>query len=121
MNNLDKEAWLKEIPELIYKLKLNYNFYYSCFYARINKDIIEIVNKAKHKHKIILYNKNNRFFLVVYKKNKTDIYCTTEYKNDTNNSRIRYFVKKFERAYKKAEHDYEVQQFQTTPGFCTGI
>lgn len=107
MTELKKDSWLSEIPELIYLLKFKYNFYYSGYYARINKDILEIVNqkKEKNRHKVVLYNRNNRFFLVVYTKNSPDIYYTNEYKNDTNNNRINYFKKKFLRAYNKAAED----------------
>ena len=106
MKNLNKDAWLSEIPDMIYLLKRKYNFYYSGFYARINKDILEAINPNKHRHKIVLYNRGQRFFLVVYKKNDYDIYFTNEYVNDKKNNRIQYFVKKFRRAYIKAEEDY---------------
>ena len=39
MKTLNKEEWLSEMPELIYNLKLNYNFYFSGFYTNIKKDI----------------------------------------------------------------------------------
>lgn len=107
MKKLEKEEWLNYIPDMIYKLKKNYNFYYSGYYARINKDILEAINPDKHKHKIVLYNRNQRFFIVVYKKNDFDIYFTNEYVNDEKNNRIQYFVKKFKRVYKKAEAEYD--------------
>lgn len=107
MTELKKDSWLNEIPELIYLLKFKYNFYYSGFYARINKDILDIVDqkKEKNKHKIVLYNRNNRFFLVVYTKNSPDIYYTNEYRDDKTVSRISYFKKKFMKAYNKASED----------------
>lgn len=111
MITLNKEEWLKEIPELIYKLKLNYNFYFSGYYATIKKDILEIIKNPKHRHKIAIYNKNNRFFLVVYRKGSPDIYVCTEYKNDDNNNRISYFMRKFRKSYKKAETLYEEQLY----------
>lgn len=107
MKTLNKEEWLSEIPELIYNLKLNYNFYFSGFYTRIKKDILEIIKNPKNKHKISIYNKDNRFWLVVYKKGTPDIYYTAEYKKDTSGSRISYFMKKFRKSYKKAEAEYE--------------
>ena len=103
MKILNKEEWLSEMPEL----KLNYNFYFSGFYTRIKKDILEIVKNPKHKHKISIYNKDNRFWLVVYKKGSIDIYYTAEYKKDTNTNRISYFMKKFNKSYEKAEKEYE--------------
>ena len=109
MTELKKDSWLSEIPELIYLLKTKYNFYFSGYYARINKDILEIVDqkREKNRHKIVLYNRNNRFFLVVFTKNSPEIYYTNEYRDDKNNNRIRYFIEKFRRAYKKAEKEYE--------------
>ena len=106
MKILNKEDWLNDMPKLIYNLKLNYNFYFSGFYTRIKKDILEIIKNPKNKHKISIYNKDNRFWLVVYKKESPDIYYTAEYKKDTNNSRISYFMKKFRKSYEKAESDY---------------
>ena len=107
MITLSKDEWLSEIPKLIYNLKLNYNFYFSGFYTRIKKDILDIIKNPKNKHKISIYNKDNRFFLVVYKKGSTDIYYTAEYKRDTSNSRISYFMKKFRKSYEQAESEYE--------------
>lgn len=107
MKILNKEEWLSEMPELIHNLKLNYNFYFSGFYTRIKKDILEIIKNPKNKHKISIYNKDNKFWLVVYKKRSIDIYYTAEYKKDTNNSRISYFMKKFRKSYEKAESEYE--------------
>ena len=111
MKTLSKEQWLTEMPELIYKLKLNYNFYFSGYYTTIRKDILEIIKNPKHKHKIAIYNKDNRFFLVVYRKGSPDIYTCTEYKNDTKQSRISYFMRKFRKSYKKAEAEYEEQVY----------
>lgn len=107
MKTLSKEQWLSEMPELIHNLKLNYNFYFSGFYTRIKKDILEIVKNPKNKHKISIYNKDNRFWLVVYKKDSFDIYYTAEYKKDTSSSRISYFMKKFRKSYEEAEKEYE--------------
>ena len=107
MITLSKEEWLNDIPKLIYNLKLNYNFYFSGFYTKIKKDILEIVKNPKNKHKISIYNKDNRFWLVVYKKGVPDIYYTGEYKKDTSSSRINYFMRKFRKSYKNAEAEYE--------------
>ena len=107
MRTLNKEEWLSEMPKLIYDLKLNYNFYFSGFYTKIKKDILEIIKNPKNKHKISIYNKDNRFWLVVYKKESPNIYYTAEYKKDTNNSRINYFMSKFRKSYERAEVEYE--------------
>lgn len=113
MRTLNKEEWLNEMPQLIYNLKRNYNFYFSGFYVTITKDILDIVKNPKNKHKISIYKRanDNRFFLVVYRKGSPDIYYTAEYKNDTSSNRIRYFMKKFEKSYKKAEAEYEEQLY----------
>ena len=107
MKTLNKEEWLSEIPELIHNLKLNYNFYFSGFDTKIKKDILEIVKNPKNKHKISIYNKDNRFWLVVYRKGSPDIYYTAEYKKDTSTNRINYFMKKFRKSYEQAEAEYE--------------
>lgn len=111
MKTLSKEQWLTEMPELIYTLKYKYNFYFSGFYSRIKKDILEVIKNPKYKHKIVLYNKDNRFFLVVYRKGSPDVYVCTEYKNDINNNRISYFIRKFRKSYKKAEDNYAREEF----------
>ena len=107
MTTLSKEEWLNDMPKLIHNLKLNYNFYFSGFYTKIKKDILEIIKNPKNKHKISIYNKDNRFWLVVYKKGSPDIYYTAEYKQDTGSSRINYFMRKFRKSYKNAEAEYE--------------
>ena len=107
MKTLNKEEWLNEMPKLIYNLKLNYNFYFSGFYIKIKKDILEIIKNPKHQHKIAVYTKDNRFWLVVYRKGSPDIYYTAEYKKDTSNIRINYFMNKFKKKKKKAELEYE--------------
>lgn len=108
MKELDKETLLKEIPDLFYTLRFKYGFYFNGFITNINKDILEVVKarEAKNKHKIVIYNRNNRLFIVVYKKNGPDIYYCNEYRDDENDSRIKYFARKVRRAYQKAEDDY---------------
>ena len=95
------------MPKLIYKLKLDYNFYFSGYYSNIKRDILEIVKNPKNKHKIAIYCKDNRFWLVVYRKGSPDIYYISEYKKDAKTSRISYFMRKFRKSYKKAEAEYE--------------
>ena len=110
MKTLNKEEWLSEMPELIHNLKLNYNFYFSGFYTKIKKDILKIIKNAKNKQKMSIYNKDDRFWLVVYKKGSPDIYYTAEYKKDTSGSRISYFMRKFRKSYEKAEVEYESRE-----------
>ena len=121
MKTLNKEEWLSEMPELIYNLKLNYNFYFSGFYTKIKKDILEIIKNQKNKHKISIYNKDNRFWLVVYRKGSPDIYYTAEYKKDTNSSRISYFMKKFRKSYEEAEKEYESRIYSSDMVDARGI
>ena len=113
MKSLTKEQWLEEIPELIYKLKKDYGFYYSGFPVRITKDILEIIKNPKNKHKIVLYNKDQKFFVVVYRKNDSVIYYTTEYIKDQKWNRISYFTKKFKKFYDKAERELENDLFKS--------
>ena len=114
MITLNKEEWLSEMPELIHNLKLNYNFYFSGFYTKIKRDILDIVANSKHKHKIAVYTKDNRFWLVVYRKGSPDIYYTAEYKKDTNTNRINYFMRKFRKSYEKAEAEYDtIEEFNS--------
>ena len=121
MKTLNKEEWLSEMPELIHNLKLNYNFYFRGFYTKIKKDILEIVKNPKHKHKIAVYTKDNRFWLVVYRKGSPDIYYTAEYKKDTTSSRISYFMRKFRKSYKKAEAEYESRIYSSCMVDTRGI
>ena len=114
MKQLSKDEWLKEIPELIYKLKKDYNFYYSCFPVRISKDILEIVKNPKNRHKIVLYKSGNKYFLVVYRKADCVIYYTNAYWQDIDDgkyNRIRYFIKKFSKAYEKAKEELESELY----------
>lgn len=113
MKNLTKEQWLSEIPDMIYKLKKDYGFYYSGFPVRITKDILDVINTKKHKHKIVLYGKDQKYFLVVYRKNDTVIYYTTEYIKDSRYNRISYFTKKFKKFYNKAEKELENDLFKS--------
>lgn len=110
MKKLTKEEWLNTVPETIYKLKKNYGFYYSCYPCRITKDILEIASNSKHKHKVVVYTRGQRYFFVIYRKNDFDIYFTNEYVNDKNYNRQSYFLKKFKRAYKKAEVEYDKER-----------
>ena len=121
MKILNKEEWLSEMPELIHNLKLNYNFYFSGFYTKIKKDILEIIKNPKNKHKIAVYTKDNRFWLVVYRKGSPDIYYTAEYKKDSTPHRIRYFMRKFRKSYEKAEEEYESRIYSSCMVDTRGI
>ena len=116
MKIYSKEQWLKEMPELVYNLKLKYNFYFSGLFTKISRDIVEIVNekKEKNKHKFVLYIKNQRLFLVLYRKGSPDIYICNDYKDlelKKFRNQLHYFLNKLNRAYKKAEAEYEQKMF----------
>lgn len=114
MKKLTKDEWLRDMPEMIYRLKKDYGFYFSGFSCNIKKDILEAINPKKHRHKIVLYRRDQRFFLVVYRKNDQVIYFTNEYVDDKNWNRIRYFEKKFSRAYARAERELEDELYKGT-------
>lgn len=124
---LTRKEWLKELPEVIYNLKKNYNFYYSKRPIEIKRDIKDIVeeNYDRNRHKIILYRTKNRellsLYLVVYAKKTVTIYYCLEYRYEQNiiftdldgnptgqtgNKNqwtcIKRFMKKFDLAYEKA-------------------
>jgi hypothetical protein len=112
MKSLNKDEWLNDIPKIIYTLKKNYGFYYSGMRVKTTKDILEVINPKKHRHKIVLYQRGQRYFLVIYKKSGPDIYFTNEYVKDEKWNRMKYFQDKFYRAYKKAERDLENEMYR---------
>ena len=100
-----RKEWLKEMPELIKTLVSGYKFYYSGTYSRIKNDIKEhVLNKAdKNSHKICLYTKDARWFLVIYAKKCISIYYCDEYVySDKEWPNIKRFIKKFNLAYEEA-------------------
>ena len=111
MKSLSKEEWLRDIPELIYKLKKDYGFYYSGFKTHISKDILEVINPKKHNHKIVLYENNKTFYLVVYRKAGTDIYYTDIFR-DSSWRRIYSFITFFKKEYERAERELENDLFR---------
>ena len=120
-----RKEWLKEMPEVIYNLKKNYNFYYSCDrLSIIKKEITEVINKGyeRNRHKIVLYQRERRqVYLVVYAKKTVTVYYCNEYAyeqdiqyvdldgkptgttgNKNQWASIKRFMKKFDLAYEKA-------------------
>lgn len=85
-----RKEWLKEIPEVIYKLVSGYNFYYNGEYIHKVNNIEDVVksNYEKNRHKIVLYqSKNeNQVYLVVYSKKTVTIYYTNEYEYKERNA-----------------------------------
>ena len=83
-----RKEWLKEMPDVIYNLKKNYNFYYACDRPSIiKKEITEVINKGynKNRHKIIVYQKDRRqVYLVVYAKKTVTVYYCNEYAYEQN-------------------------------------
>lgn len=101
---ISREKWLKEMPQLIKNLKINYGFYFPTYtYGRTQKRIVDLVKEkqVKNRHKIILYTNYEDWYLVVYSKKNTTIYWCPDYKGDRWNN-IRYFEKKFSLAYEEA-------------------
>lgn len=119
MRTLTKEEWLTEIPELIYKLRKEYGFYYSGWSCNIRRSIFEVIKdkkNLKNRHRIVLYQNNQNFYLVIYRKNDTVIYETGEYHYDTKWNRISYFTKKFKKYYDKATEELENDMFKSCSG-----
>lgn len=119
IKTISRKDWLKDMPELIKKLKLNYNFYYSNWrnglYYTISKPITEVVvrNTKKCAHQIVLYrNKDtNDFYLVVFSKKNPTIYQCLEYPAGYNMpayQSVKRFMNKFKLAYEGAVN-YEIQ------------
>ena len=106
MKYLTNEEWFKDMPELIYKLKKNYGFYYSGHYTSITRHIKDVLNPKKHKHKIILYENNKIFYLVVYRKSGPNVYYTDIFR-DSSWRRIYAFINLFKQEYNRAERDLE--------------
>lgn len=102
--------WLQNVPEEIYHLVKNYNFYFAKVgygYSNLSRDIVELVleKHSKNKHKIILYNSRpkNTWYLVIYTKHRIDIYYTNEIAESW--SRVKYFINKFQKAAERAKDD----------------
>lgn len=108
-----KEEWLSNIPELIKRLKRDYNFYYSESYVNIHKSINEVISNhpEKKKHKIVLYKTAiNIYYLVVYTKYNIKVYYCDEY-IDSSWGRQKYFIKKFSLAYQEAINELEYKDY----------
>ena len=113
---IKRKDWLKEMPNLIKMLKINYGFYFSGEYARTQRRIQDLVKEkySKNRHKIILYTNYEDWYLVVYTKKNTKIYWCPDYKGDSWRN-IRYFEKKFRLAYEEAVRclqERELRSFQ---------
>ena len=115
---ISRQEWLNDIPDLIYYLKKAYNFYYNENVLVKTNDIKELVLRKhkKNKHKIIAYynSYSYMYYLVVYCRDRIDIYYCDEYQG-ANWSVIKYFLNKFSLASKKAgNEDYEEEQLFTS-------
>ena len=113
MKQLTKEEWFKDIPELIYKLKKNYGFYYSGQYASITRRITDVLDPKKHDHKIVLYENNKIFYLAVYRKSGPIVYYTDVFRDDSNWRRIYAFINLFKQEYNRAERELENDMFKS--------
>lgn len=110
-NKICRKDWLKNMPELIYKLANEYGFYYNKLYNKVN-DINTIIAKNDKKgirSRInVCYECNNTnayWYLVVYTKKRISVYKCLEYKLNENYANIKRFIKKFSDAYEKGKED----------------
>lgn len=107
-----RKEWLKDMPDVIYRLVYGYRFYFCrpyLGYSKISSEISDfVIKKYKDKrHCISLYvNKTGtQWYLVVYAKNKITIYYTNEYSPTENWGNIKRFIKKFSTAADKANEE----------------
>lgn len=116
----DRDKWLKVLPDIIYKLKKEYNFRmystglfgYTCIHKF--ESIEEFVSKkhSKNTHKMILYRSDGlRYYFVIYSKKNPTVYICDAYKSGDTNcwNRVKRFIKKFYDAYDKAEKELAEQ------------
>lgn len=109
---INKEDLLKDLPERLYLLKVNYNFWFGGILCRAKKDITELVNRTRNRHRITVYLYEDRsLYFVIYANKFTEVYYCNEYTNDKSDSRVLYFMRKLKRYYLKASKEYEIQQF----------
>lgn len=120
ITKLTRKEWLKKIPEIIYKLKKDYNFDYESYYKHYTLVKIPIQDKMqkdfkKNAHKIVLYKsagRDNIFYLSVYSKKNPKVYVCDEYTNEGWNTwiAIKRFLKKFDLAYEGAvKYEEDIQ------------
>lgn len=116
----DKKLWMKEMGDLIYKLKRKYNFYYPNITAFITKNIFDVVkaNNKKHYKKMILYwnTEIDYYYLVIYCTKKISIYVLTDEYSKSKVRQNRYksaltFICSFSKEYNKAVKECEDEQF----------
>lgn len=111
---VNKDTLLKDMPDLLYKLKVDYNFWFSGTLCRPKKKITELVEKTKNRHRITVYlYEDKSVYFVIFCKNKTDIYYCNDYQGDNNDNRVLYFVRKLKKYYLKASKEYEIRELQT--------
>ena len=66
---INRKDWLKDMPELIKNLKINYGFYFPTYtYGRTQKRIVDLVKEkqAKNRHKIILYTNYEDWYFHIF-------------------------------------------------------
>lgn len=104
-----RKEWLKDMPDLIYKLTDEYGFYYNKSYNRI-KDIDKILDKnEKIRGRINVYvletETTQIWYLVCYTKNFIKIHKCTEYCVGENWANVKRFITKFTKAYELAKNE----------------
>ena len=112
-NSICRKDWLKNLPDVIYKLSNEYGFYYNGIYNHI-KSIDDTLAKNETKgtrSRINLYVADTKenlpamWYLVIYTKRYIKVYKCNEYKRNENYANIKRFVKKFTNAYKKGKEE----------------
>lgn len=74
----DKTKWRKDMCDLVYRLKKNYNFYFSGTFITIRRSLGELIDARgkKNTHKMIMYFNDNsgEVSLVIYSRKNTTAY-----------------------------------------------
>lgn len=112
MKQLTKDKWFSDIPKLIYNLKRNYGFYYSGQHTSITRHITDVLDPKKHNHKIVLYENNKIFYLVVYRKAGPIVYYTDGFREDSNWRGIYAFKNLFKQEYDRAERELKNELYR---------
>lgn len=74
----DKTKWREDMCDLVFRLKKNYNFYFSGTFSTIHRSLGEVIDThgKKNAHKMILYFNDNsgEVSLVIYSRKNTTAY-----------------------------------------------
>ena len=105
----NKEQWLNDIPKEIAKLICNYGFYFSGIWTKVkNEDITHYINYRKN-HAINAYIHVNYIALIIYCKNKIQVFTCKDYDYSEN-----VYNKLSRRSYMKKKYVKAVLHFHST-------